>query len=421
MKRRKNNMNIGRRVSFCRIPVMLVFLLLTACSEAPVGQTPTDSTAPKPLTNVDIVPTNGGARITYTLPADEVDISYVKCEYTYKGEQFSVIRSIYSDNLVIEGLGDTNELEIRLYLVDHSENKSEPVIRTFIPLDPPLVAIYNSFKFEPSFGGVNITWENPAQYNAIITVFAANDAGELEIKDMAFTSLKADSRTIRGYNPPAHVFAACVADRWGNSSDTLKVLETPVYEIQLDKANFYEMQLQGDNTTDRGSRPLKNVWDGDLNTLWHTDPEAGSKPNYFSIDLGASAKLTRMMLWNRYDYPFWQHNLRLFEVWGTNELKYDWHDAAGRTDPYWADASPVTGWRKDWTLLGDFEVIKPSGLPAKEGAVTEEDKAAERAGFEFIFVQTAGPVRYLRFVVKKTWMDTTAIHFNELSIFGDER
>ena len=165
----------------------------------------------------------------------------------------------------------------------------------------------------------------------------------------------------------------------------------------------------GDNYTSHSGRPIENIWDNNLSVIWHTVPSAGfTPPQTFTIDLGLKAKLSRFMLWNRYDYPYAQHNPRYFEVWGTKELSH------GINDTYWSG----TEWKKEWILLGDFEVIKPSGLPL--GQVTDEDRAAERAGFEFIFESGAGEIRYVRFVVKETWARTAALHINEVSFFGDD-
>lgn len=166
----------------------------------------------------------------------------------------------------------------------------------------------------------------------------------------------------------------------------------------------------GDNYTSHTSRPISNIWDGSIDVIWHTVPDGGfTPPQTFTIDMGVQAKLSRMMLWNRQDgFIFNQHNLRYFEVWGTNELTH------GINDPHWTSDA----WKDDWVLIGDFEQIKPSGLPL--GQTNADDAAATIAGSEFVFEPGVGEVRYLRFVVKETWARTAAIHIAEVSIYGDD-
>ncbi|MFA6702687.1 MAG: DUF5000 domain-containing lipoprotein, partial [Dysgonamonadaceae bacterium] len=105
---------------------------------------------------------------------------------------------------------------------------------------------------------------------------------------------------------------------------------------------------------------------------------------------------------------FSQHNVHLFEVWGAKELSRD------RNNSYWLGNE----WKDEWVLLGDFEQIKPSGLPL--GQSNADDVAATVAGSEFIFESGVDKIRYIRFVVKETWARTAAMHIAEVTIFGDD-
>ncbi|MDR0699549.1 MAG: DUF5126 domain-containing protein [Tannerella sp.] len=388
---------------------VLLSVFMFSCHEDRIGQNPTDNVPPPSITNVQTEPLPGGAKIVYDLPK-ETDLSYVICEYTVKNEKKIARSSIYNNFLAIEGLSDTSPCEFTLYLVDHSENKSDPYVGSFIPLEPPYRTIFKTLEMEADFGGVIIRWQN--ETNAMIGAFllAMGDEDEWEEFDLVFSTVKEDKRAIRGYNTDPRLFGVTLIDQFGNYSDTFKMVAEPLFEKELDKKNFKDGHLQGDNYTSHNSRPISNIWDGDLSVLWHTVPTAGfTPPQTFTINLGVKAKLSRMMLWNRGESFYWgQHNPRYFEVWGAAELKYPIEDEYWSTGP----------WRNDWVLLGDFETIKPSGLPV--GQVTDEDRAVQDAGLEFVFESGAGDMQYVRFVVKETWARTAALHINEVSIFGDD-
>ena len=392
--------------------VILSVILLGSCVQERIGQTPTDSDAPSPVQSVRVEPTPGGADIYYTLPR-ETDISYVVCEYSRLGEAKKAVASVYNDHLSVEGFLEEVETPFTLYLVDHSENRSPEYKGTFTPLEAPIRAVYKTLAATPDFGGASISWENPSQ--ALIGAFllARDDDGEWEEYDLVYSSLEHAKRSIRGYDDSPREFGVRLTDKFGNFSDTCVFEIRPLYEKMLDKKKFSNAHLQGDNytTTPANPRPIENIWDGNLTNLWHTNASAGFiPPQYFSIDLGVHATLSRMVLFSRGEnqYYYGQHNLRYFEVWGTHELPREADDA------YWTTAA----WQEGWVRLGDFEVVKPSGEPA--GVNTAEDIAAQDAGFEFTFESGAEDIRYLRFVVKETWAKTAAIHICEISIYGND-
>lgn len=396
--------------SYIQAGFVAVLFVLSSCSEDRIGQNPVDSTPPSAVNNVQVEALPGGAKITYDVP-NETDISYVICEYMVNNEKKITRSSIYNNYITVEGLSDTSPCEFTIYLVDHSENKSTPYTDSFIPLEPPYRTIFETLQAQPDFGGVVVTWENETR--AVIGAFllAMGDHGEWEEYDLVFSTMAEDKRSIRGYNTDLRLFGVVLTDKFGNVSDTFKIEAEPLYEKELDKKKFKDGHLLGDNFSVNSSRPLSNIWDGNLDVIWHTAADAGYlPPQTFTIDLGIEAKLSRFMLYNRGEsFYYGQHNPRYFEVWATNDL-----GDHSITDEYWSTGP----WRDNWVLLGDYEVIKPSGLPL--GQVTDEDKAISDAGFEFIFESGVGEMRYLRFVVKETWARTPALHIREVTIFGDD-
>lgn len=392
--------------------IALLLVLVSSCEEEKVGQHPLHNNPPPGLSNVQAEPLPGGALISYDLP-NATDISYVECEYFFKEDKKIIRESIYSNSLIIEGLPDIIPCEFTLYLVDHSENRSEPLKGSFIPLEPPYLAVAKTITMEPDFGGVVIRWQN--ETNAMIGAFlmARDENGEWIESDLVFSTIEDERRSIRGYNTDERDFAVVLTDRFGNTSDTVITRATPLFEKELDKRNFRNAALLGDNyTTHTGGRTIEKIWDGSIATsdIWHSNPAAGIiPPQTFTIDLGVEAQLSRLMLWNRQgEFIFSQHNVRFFEIWGAKELSHD------RNNSYWRGEE----WKDEWTLLGDFEQIKPSGLPL--GQHNADDIAATEAGGEYVFTPGAGDIRYIRFVVKETWARTGVLHIAEITVYGDD-
>lgn len=407
-----NNTDMKRY--FLNTVAFLMFsAIIISCSEPPVGQTPTNSTPPSPLKNVVITPTNGGAHVTYTLP-DEEDISYVKCTFEYNGKKRVARSSIYQNWLIVDGIGSTDPVELTLALVNNSEVESTPHIETFTPLEPPMTAVKNSFVVVPAFGGVKVTWENPAREMAGISFMAANDNGVLELKDIVYSSLPTGEKYMRGFNTNPRLFALSIVDKFENESDTARFERTPLYEVKLNKSLFGTVYLVGEDTNIRGTgRTLDKIWDDisdNDDAIWHSSDDFTAEPQRFTVNLGQTTQLTRIVVWNRgSDYHYSQHNMRKFDIWGTDELKWD------RTDPRYG----TNEWKADWNLLAECEIIKPSG--SAMGTNTAEDIAAAISGFEFEFDQNVPKTKYIRFEVHETWGKTLTLHVAEISVFGDDR
>jgi hypothetical protein len=112
-------------------------------------------------------------------------------------------------------------------------------------------------------------------------------------------------------------------------------------------------------------------------------------------------------------YYYAQYNPRYFQVWGTTELKRK------STDPDYQTYFNTLEWENDWIMLGDYEVVKPSGLPL--GQTTNDDKLASDRGFEFFVPRDKERVRYIRFVVNMTWGASPGLHLYEVSLYGSEK
>jgi hypothetical protein len=401
----------------------LAGICTVSCTESPIGQTPTDSVPPAPLSNVRAEALPGGAKITYDLPPNETDISYVKGEFLFQGQPKVIRASVYDNSLTVEGLGSVEPVEITLYVVDHSTNVSPPASTTFTPDEPPIVSIFKSLTMIPDFGGINIRWDNPLGIEIGVTLFAADDLGELDEGSVYFTNMKEGDHSFRGFDATPRKFAVQIRDKWGNLSEIKEETLSPAFEEMMDKQRISDnlIILQYDNSSVNGSgQYFYRMFDGNkLSTggmSWHSaeNHPATEKgftiPILFTIDLGVEATLSRFILWQgRWDESFLysHHNPRMFEVWGTTAL------ATGKSDEYWLEE-----WKNDWTLFGDFEIIKPSGAPM--GEKTDEDMSAANAGHEFYL--PLEPVRYLRFSVKSTWIGNrdNVVTIHELEFHGND-
>lgn len=85
----------------------------------------------------------------------------------------------------------------------------------------------------------------------------------------------------------------------------------------------------------------------------------GPIPQWFTIDLGYKASISRITKWPRANYELYSGTApRTLEFWGS-------------TNP-----NPDGSWDDTWHLLGKFEQFKPSGYGegSQVGTITDEDK-----------------------------------------------
>ncbi len=372
-------------------------LLFNACEEIEKKPLYSDSQPPQPISSPVVENEPGGAKITYNLP-NETDLLYVKAEYTLSdGQQYETRSSIYLNSVKVEGYGDTNEHTVRLYTVDRSENISSPVEVIIQPETPDVHLVYESVEMIPSFGGVQYTWENPNNAPLSFLIMASNSTGTLFPVDVVYSSVANGKYTLRGYEPEEETFGILIRDRWDNFSDSVKLNLTPMFEEKLDKEKFNRIVLPGDADMDAWGMRYEWMYDGKLNTMSHTYAGTGW-PQYFTLDLGITAKLSRFILYQRQDdgYAYGHGNPRILEIWGTAE-----------------EPSADGSW-DGWTKLRDCVASRPS----EEGGTTEEDLIHFKNGDEYPFTLEDPSVRYVRILVKETWGFTGFIHIGEITFYG---
>jgi hypothetical protein len=148
---------------------------------------------------------------------------------------------------------------------------------------------------------------------------------------------------------------------------------------------------------------IENLWDGNLGTVdpGFSSPGSTRPPWNFTFDMGQMGRIKRIKLYPRLTaaQEYVQSHPKKIQIYG----------------------SPTPNVTEDldtWLYLGEFNSIKPSGLPT--GQVAPEDTEYARGGEEFLATDnTSVAVRYMRFIVEETWvMPNNTIQIMELEFFG---
>jgi len=407
-------MKIGKSL----LPLLLI-LTAVACKTDTIQPLPDDGTPPGPVKNPQVQNIGGGANITVTLP-DAPNLLYVKAVYDLNGTAMEAKTSLYKNKLTVEGYGDTNEHEVSLYAVSRSEKLSDPVKIKIKPLTPPVIVIRNSLNVIETFGGIFVTFQNPDKANVVIKVLLQDSVSkEWTNINSFYTSLDSGRFSTRGLPPVQRKFGIFVKDRWNNTSDTLVIIKTPVYEEQLDKTKWADLRKKNypipqldpvpnsglpivEPVDYSGSYPVKNLWDNSTTTMFHTK-EKYDLPFWLPIDLGVKAVLSRYKLWQRPGtYAFDHGNPHKWEIWGTNDLTK----------------------ANSWVKLVDQTMVKPSGN-GQGVPLTNDDLAAITDGQEFDFPVGIPAVRYIAWKHIDSWGSidgyTGHLHLMELTIWGQKQ
>src|SRR5690606_39262956 len=134
-----------------------------------------------------------------------------------------------------------------------------------------------------------------------------------------------------------------------------------------------------------GSAGVSAIWNGNRATSGQNHNFQSILPSpipqWFTFDLGVTAKLSRMQYWMKAGL-FAQGNAKVIETWGS-------------TDPG-ADGSWATS-----TLMATFTSFAPLGF--RLGSPTEADIAHATAGDKFVLPAEAPPVRGIRCKTLVEW------------------
>lgn len=380
--------------------VGITALLLKGCQEE-AHQPMVEGVKPGALTDIQVENRNGVAVISYSLP--EQGAFYAVAEYEPRpGTKRQVKSSVYKQELVLDGFERADEYDITLYVVGRDEQRSDETHVTVNPLTPPYIETFNTLEIFEDWGGVSVHATNEREDDLMFGVFALDESGTPLTASAHYTKQVDVAFAVRGFESEKTKFGLFVRDKWENHSDTLYVELTPLYEIELDRSKFTEVQLPTD--TYRGhnliNTPMHRMWNdvtSNRDDLFLTLPNASPIPQWFTFDMHTEAKLSRFRIWHRATFLFDAGAIKRLEVYGSN------------------DPDPDGSW-ESWTLLGSFESKKPSGLPL--GQLSNEDTEYINAGEEFVFGLDTPPVRYLRFKTLEVWGGVQYISIQMMKVWG---
>ena len=368
-----------------------------------------DSTPPGILSNISVVPTNGGGIISYSLPSDN-DISYVRAEYTNsQGEEVFRVSSRYNTSLEINGLNQTTSIKVRLYVVDENENISDEVEIEFTPLESFIYLVQESIEIVPDLGGVKISWDNIESKTVFVFLHIMN-AGEEEVRILSSNN-EEETRFVRGLESAEMNFATRIEDFEGNTT-TLedKGNFTPLFEQEIDKSTW---SLVGNLSVDG------NAWEGETANFWDNVVDtaaSGNDDSYFIIwrdqnggslnwpldivvDMNKNIKIHRFTVWQRAywyngpaDLPYYyqEENIKQFDLYSSNDAQ-------------------------EWTFLGSYDIGDPRD---GEGNIPNTSLEAAASGHDFELEGVSEAFRYLKISITANYGSETYVHGSEITLFG---
>lgn len=386
--------------------------LLFACNREELNKPVTTNThAPGVVTGISVNNQNGKSVITYSLPSD-VDLSYIKAVYeTSPGHPAEAKASHYVNSITVEGFGDTLAHTIKLYSINASEVASEPVTVTVNPLTPAINLAFRSLVVQATFGGFNLSCNNPTLENlAIIPLVDSAGNGkwvQTAGMDNVYSNDPVIKSAVRQQPAVTRQYAFVVRDRWMNFSDTMRVSLTPLFEQMLPKSEWSNYVLPQDAgiLNNGGRTDVPYIYDGDFHPGWprclFTLEQAGS-PQTVTLDLGKAHILSRMQV-NPYkeigDNYYVRGNVKDFEIWASNSPNLN-----GNLDD-------------SWTKLNTCHVVKPSGSPYATETAADQKLAYD--GWQFDFPAGQAAYRYIRIRSLSNWQGSYFINIAEFTLWGN--
>lgn len=407
----KNIKRLKGYLSIVVMPVLLVTLAISCKkSESNISVVSDDKTKPGIVTDVQVENINGGAHITYKLPNSK-NLLYVLASYKINDSHTRETKaSYYTDTILVDGFSRAKEYEVTLYAVSRANIKSDPVVVKVNPKTPNYLLINTNLAVTADFGGANFYGLNPNRTPIALHVISYNETTKTyDEQEPEYTSTDTVNFSVRGFDATPHKFGVFTTDRFGNVSDTVFKTLTPLFETLLDKSKFSVYHLPSDS-------PIGFQWefryffDGNTGEPgWHTVPGAGvAMQGTFS--LGANAKISRFVLWERMNSPFGYQNIKRMTLWGSDK------DAPQDSQlPKNSSAGTISG---DWVNLGNFVFPNPpSGLPANQANASDFQFVAN--GVNFKMPGNAPATKFIRFSVTETWGGLDYVNALEISLYGN--
>lgn len=397
------------RTSIIPVTILALSLGFSACEE----DDDTDTTPPGIVSVESIEPTNGGAIINFSLPDDQ-DLLYVRAEYTNAlGNEVFKVSSRFGTTIEIDGFNEEGTYPVRLYAVDESNNKSEPVHIDVNPLQSFIYLVQESISITPDLGGVKVHWENPWEKTVFVYVYA-ND-GSKENERILSSNKDQEAFVIRGMDSVFYDFSVLVEDFNGNKTDKEFVDKIkPLFEQKIDKSSWELISsLSVDGNAWEGV--TANFWDDVVDTkdspadnsyfIINRDRNGGilNYPLDIVIDLNKNIVLNRFTVWQRaywYEagnngvsatpYFYQNENMRSFNLYASND-------------------------KQEWLLLGKFDIGDPKDA---DGIIPPQKIQEAIDGHQFELSTATEAFRYLKFSITSSFGSETNVYGSEITLYG---
>lgn len=391
-----------------RLLYLIALILISSCTAETFDPlNANDKTIASPVKNVRVENLPGKAKIDYDFPVKS-NVLYVEAEYEHSNGTFINAKSSYYNNTVtLDGFGEAKEYEVKLYSVGRNLIRSEPVIIKVKPTTPPVLSMFQSLVVRADFGGLQLGYNDNDGSPLVVIVERLNSNNEWQNVNNFYTQQVSGTLYARGLPPVETKFRVYTKDKWDNFSEYLETTLTPLYEEEMDYLKFKPYRLPND-ARDFPPNFVYFLWNNDVSSNpsgaggWYRIDNGSGIPNHLTIDMGQTAKLSRIIFHQRgykSNTPllYSSGDVKFFEVWGSNNPSADGNFAS-------------------WVKIETCEITKPSGSPI--GTNTSDDINAAVGGREFPMPLEAEPYRYIRIRVIETWGPVDYFWIGELDFFG---
>jgi hypothetical protein len=392
------------------IIILFSLFFFTACEDEK-----TDSTAPGMVSNVEIIPTYGGAKVSYTLPADE-DVLFAKAYYTNTlGDKLFKVSSFYTDTIIIDGYNDTDEHSFTIVAVDRDKNESEPLKVNFTPLQSNIEIVKETSLISPEYGGIKMKWNNPTGGTVFNYLTYTNEDGSESFPQILSSESINEDMIIRGMDSTRKEFFVQVEDFYGNKTAKVsKGFYSPIFEEKIDKTKWTLVE----NLSVDG-----NAWEGKTTAIWDDildTKESGGQGSYavisrdnnggqlnfpldIVIDLGNdSVVVNRLEVHQR---AFWYAPPEGFE----NE-PYFYQNENFKAFNIYSSKDGVS-----WKLQGEYSIDDPRD---EDGKVPSTYVTLAEAGHGYALEQATEPFRYLKLAITENFGSEIYVNISELTLYG---
>ena len=464
-----------KRNNFVLAGMLLIFAV--SCVAPEEWSDKYENVAPDDVSNIQVENVNGGAIISYTLPSNVSKKDLVGAKVTYSlttdGELLERWSSVEKDTIELEGYGDTSERTVTLYAAHKNGLLSQGVQVSINPLTPLIVVMRETMVVSSTFGGIQITWDNPTRKDMGIALYTEDSiTHEMTLYDKYFSNGILGKTAFRPFESEEQRFRIEMFDRWQNFAQPLDTLLTPLNEVVIqgrdERGNpiwslfddegtvnglnryYYRCDKHNINATYNFTRVI--AWPGGsgVTTLWYPDSRGDFEkyfpgqvvgsvmpyPWYVTFDMGREAIYSRMGIFSYQRSPVYSATVPVeFNVWGTNNPKrvedvedpHGIHPKGSReaNQAYWSswtEANGTDAWKNDgWVKLATCKYMLSSGDNKYYADIplSAEDVYAYQNGYEYEFNEgVTEAYRYLRWEILSTNTDIRELYLSGLRYFG---